>query len=538
MVVPFARLPSAPSTSGEREAQVLAKMDTVRMRKEKDGSVERGLEDGIVHHSHGDIRGDEKKIVILFFLYLLQGIPLGLSNTIPMILQNRGASYRQQAEFSLVQWPFSLKLLWAPIVDSIFSRKFGRRKTWLIPTQYLVGMFMLLLSGSVEHWLGDEHRAPNVGILTVMFFILNVLAATQDIVVDGWALTMLQRRNVGYASTCNTVGQTTGFFLGYILFMALESATFCNTYLRSVPSDDGIITLSGFLYFWGCVFLVTTTLIAVLKHEDPEKHEKSEVFKTKIMKAYHTLWLMMKLRSIRILTLILLTMKIGFSACDAVTGLKMIDSGIPKEKFVLMTVPMIPLQIILPVVISKYTAGPRPMDVSLKAMPYRLMFCLLAAFLVWITPQIVHDGIVPGYYFVAIMCMYFVHQITVNCMYVASMAFFAKISDPAIGGTYMTLLNTLNNIGGNWPSTVALWLVDVLSIRQCSTDASNDCSSIAEREMCTNESKGECNMTLDGYYVESVLCVLIGFIWLRWGRRKISYLQDQPSSVWQVACHD
>lgn len=32
-------------------------------------------------------------------------------------------------------------------------------------------------------------------------------------------------------------------------------------------------------------------------------------------------------------------------------------------------------------------------------------------------------------------------------MYVCVMAFFAKISDPTIGGTYMTLLNTVSNLG-------------------------------------------------------------------------------------------
>lgn len=42
-------------------------------------------------------------------------------------------------------------------------------------------------------------------------------------------------------------------------------------------------------------------------------------------------------------------------------------------------------------------------------------------------------------------------------MFVAIMAFFAKVSDPAVGGTYMTLLNTLTNLGGNWPATLALW---------------------------------------------------------------------------------
>lgn len=41
-----------------------------------------------------DIHGDRGNIAILFFLYLLQGVPLGLAAAIPMLLQNRGASYK------------------------------------------------------------------------------------------------------------------------------------------------------------------------------------------------------------------------------------------------------------------------------------------------------------------------------------------------------------------------------------------------------------------------------------------------------------
>lgn len=77
-------------------------------------------------------KGEGKNIALLFFLYLLQGIPLGLTASIPLMLQNRHVSYKEQAEFSLVFWPFSLKLLWAPIVDSLYSSKMGRRKTWVI----------------------------------------------------------------------------------------------------------------------------------------------------------------------------------------------------------------------------------------------------------------------------------------------------------------------------------------------------------------------------------------------------------------------
>lgn len=52
---------------------------------------------------------------------------------------------------------------------------------------------MLYLSMNVQYWLDSSNGGPQIGLLTVLFFTLNVLAATQDIAVDGWALTMLKR---------------------------------------------------------------------------------------------------------------------------------------------------------------------------------------------------------------------------------------------------------------------------------------------------------------------------------------------------------
>lgn len=52
------------------------------------------LQDKKEVHDETDIRGDRRNIAILFFLYLLQGVPIGLASAIPMLLQNRGASYK------------------------------------------------------------------------------------------------------------------------------------------------------------------------------------------------------------------------------------------------------------------------------------------------------------------------------------------------------------------------------------------------------------------------------------------------------------
>lgn len=81
-------------------------------------------------HGHGaerGVRAELGSVSLLLFLYVLQGIPLGLAGSVPLILQSRNVSYTDQAFFSFVFWPFSLKLLWAPLVDSLYVSRFGRR---------------------------------------------------------------------------------------------------------------------------------------------------------------------------------------------------------------------------------------------------------------------------------------------------------------------------------------------------------------------------------------------------------------------------
>lgn len=528
-----------------------------------------------------NLRGDYGSIAFLLLLYILQGIPIGLSTAVPLLLQNRKVSYSEQALFSFVTWPFSLKLLWAPLVDSIYWRWMGRRKSWLVPVQFGIGLFMIALSGSVTELLADDPttgKKPNIQLLTFIFIMLNFLAATQDIAVDGWALTMLSRRNVGYASTCNTVGQTAGFFIGNVIFLALESSDFSNKYLRSKENQSplGVVTFEDFLYHNGVIFLVVTILVAIFKGEnssrsvvvedsdedpevtlrltrrkksdtgvssEPEEESDTTVSKEPVEKdlnvkeTYSILYKIMKLPSLRLFALVLLTIKIGFSAPDAVSGLKLVEAGVHKENLALLAVPMVPLQIILPWAISRMTCGPRPLDILIKAYPYRLLFGIVFPLVVYWTPSVkLDDGTFPYYYYAVLILIYALHQVTVYSIFVALMAFNAAISDPAIGGTYMTLLNTVANLGGNWPSTVSLWLVDKLTIQKCSevcTKATTDSELTTvkpERLIC----KENCATLLDGYYIECAFCVVLGFVWLSWGGAKLRKLQSLPALAWSV----
>ena len=144
-----------------------------------------------------------------------------------MILKERGATFSQLGTYSLQSLPFSMKLLWAPLVDCLYIRRFGRRKTWLIPAQLLIGGIMMWSSTVLDSLLYGP--TPAIFMLTVVFFAMNFLCATQDIAVDGWALTMLRKENAAYQATCNAAGQTFGFTLGWTgASEILKPQTFAN----------------------------------------------------------------------------------------------------------------------------------------------------------------------------------------------------------------------------------------------------------------------------------------------------------------------
>ena len=63
--------------------------------------------------------------------------------------------------------------------------------------------------------------------------------------------------------------------------------------------------------------------------------------------------------------------QVAFAATDSLTGLKLVEAGMPKERLVMFAVPLVPVQVLLPLVISRFTHGPRPLSVFLMAYPYR-----------------------------------------------------------------------------------------------------------------------------------------------------------------------
>lgn len=173
------------------------------------------------------------RVARLALLYFCQGLPGGfLAVALPVILLDRGVSMTEVGFASALSLPWTLKILWAPIVDRHGSRRFGRRKSWMLPS--MAAMLLCTLA------IGRFDPGRDLVIIAGLFFALNLAAATQDIAVDGFAVSTLRGRELGLANSA----QVGGFKLGNLC-------------------GGGVLLAASARLGWSGVFSIMASVIAV-----------------------------------------------------------------------------------------------------------------------------------------------------------------------------------------------------------------------------------------------------------------------------------
>src|ERR1700730_4622071 len=123
----------------------------------------------------------QPRVLIVLLLGFSSGLPLALSgSTLLVWMRESGVDLGTIGLFALVGTPYTLKFLWAPLVDALhvplFTRAFGRRRGWLVFSQLLLIAAILLLA------LTDPAHSPWFVALAALF--VAAMSSTQDIVVD------------------------------------------------------------------------------------------------------------------------------------------------------------------------------------------------------------------------------------------------------------------------------------------------------------------------------------------------------------------
>src|SRR5215204_6803317 len=130
----------------------------------------------------------QPRVLIVMMLGFSSGLPLALSgSTLLVWVSENGVNLRTIGLFTLVGTPYTLKFLWAPLVDGLniplLTRWLGRRRGWLVFTQ------LLLMAAILGLALTDPARSPFYVALGAL--LVATASATQDIVVDAFRVESL-----------------------------------------------------------------------------------------------------------------------------------------------------------------------------------------------------------------------------------------------------------------------------------------------------------------------------------------------------------
>ena len=134
-----------------------------------------------------------QRIVTLCALYVAQGVPWGfMLITLPSYL-----AYRYQVGddeigqlTAIILVPWSFKLIWAPLMESVTIRSMGRRRPWIMFAELMMAVTLLGFVG-----LGDPSQ--KLQLILFMYFLHNCFASLQDVCTDALAVDILPRNEQG-----------------------------------------------------------------------------------------------------------------------------------------------------------------------------------------------------------------------------------------------------------------------------------------------------------------------------------------------------
>ena len=149
----------------------------------------------------------DRRVLSIFFLGFSSGLPLGLTfGTLAFWLAEVGVSKTTIGLFALMSTPYTLKFLWAPLMDRMpvpyLTRRLGRRRGWAILTQ-------LALMATIA-CLGATNPAAHPGLTALFAFMVAFWSASQDIVIDAYRVEILEERQYGAGAAMIVLGYRFG----------------------------------------------------------------------------------------------------------------------------------------------------------------------------------------------------------------------------------------------------------------------------------------------------------------------------------------
>lgn len=149
-----------------------------------------------------------KMPLVAFLLGISSGFPLTLLLATMTFWLSKVGIDKATIGFAIgLTTPYTLKFLWAPLVDKlplpVLTRIFGQRRGWLF---FIQGLLLIAL------WqLGASNPQPGaMGTFAFWAIVVAFLSATQDIVIDAYRIEILSDEEMAHGTATNQFGYRTG----------------------------------------------------------------------------------------------------------------------------------------------------------------------------------------------------------------------------------------------------------------------------------------------------------------------------------------
>ncbi len=168
-----------------------------------------------------------RKMVLVGLLYLAEGLPFGFVYvSLPVYLRTRGVNLVEIGLLSLAGLSWSLKPLWAPLVD-----RYGRKYHWMAGALLFLALAVGLLT-----------LVPPAGRLYfLLVFLCTLSSATLDISVDGYTIELVEEDELGPANGVRVSAYR----------------------VAMIASGGGLVALSHFLGFAPAFLALTLVFLAL-----------------------------------------------------------------------------------------------------------------------------------------------------------------------------------------------------------------------------------------------------------------------------------
>jgi PAT family beta-lactamase induction signal transducer AmpG len=133
-------------------------------------------------------QASRRKLGVVALFYFIEGTPVSvLWEVLPVYLRLQGLSLRAIGGLRLLELPFSLKLLWSPLVQ-----RFGDRRGWVTACMVVVSLVVAAVP------FVDAAHVP--WLLLLLVLVLTVASATQDMAIDSYTVALVDAPERGAAN--------------------------------------------------------------------------------------------------------------------------------------------------------------------------------------------------------------------------------------------------------------------------------------------------------------------------------------------------